>query len=769
MQSDSPKQTKRRTAMIVATIMTLVYLVYRGLFTLNFSSPYAVTASLTLYAAECYGGMLLFLFFFQIWDVRNPEPQPPLPNRTVDVLIPTYNEEPDLLRGTITAALRISYPHRTYVLDDGRRPEVRALCEALGAEYITRENNLHAKAGNLNHALKLTNGEFVVIFDADHVADRSFIDRLIGYFSDPRLGFVQTPHAFYNFDAYQGILDYERGVYWEEGMLFYNVTQPGKNRWNGVTFCGSAAIFRRQALEDVGLVATETITEDMQTGLRMHAKGWKSLFVNERLIAALAAQDITSFNTQRLRWGEGNLSIFAYDNPLTMPGLTLAQRVCYLGSMLSWTTGVQKLLIYVTPMLMLITDVGPVKSIDLKLGVLMTLYLVSVWCGVKIASNGYGHLWGIELAQMANFWTQVRATWRAIFRRHLARFIVTSKRGPQSNSVVKNLSPQILYIVGSTVSITWASTRYGLDLSNDLVALVVGSVLLLIHSSLAWSVIRRALRPTDIRSSWRHPAALHVSYCGVDPQGEPVSGQGVTRDINENGVAFVTFAPLSTTHDVELTISGGSRTVMCRGAIRSHHTTVDDRIGRHGRAQSYSYGVEFLETTAEELEVLWWLGAQFAVSRQYERFCGGQSGLSNEDGPSIPARNDEQVFELPLNIDLPTHRILACVSETLGPHTMTALVSEPLAPQMRLGFELATPFGPVHGRRGSLNRKCARLRDRRSVKRASNSSRSPARCSANCGRRWTRSSRGSWLPSCGSIPRDDQAATAARRRSWLAR
>ena len=188
-------------------------------------------------------------------------------------------------------------------------------------------DNKHAKAGNLNHALKLTDGEFVVIFDADHVADRHFIERLIGYFADEKLGFVQTPHAFYNFDAYQGILDYRRGVYWEEGMLFYNVTQPGKNRWNGVTFCGSAAMFRRQALVDAGLVATESITEDMHTGIRMHAKGWKSLFVNERLIGALAARTSPA-STLSGCMGEGNLGIFAFDNPLTIPGLTLAERIC---------------------------------------------------------------------------------------------------------------------------------------------------------------------------------------------------------------------------------------------------------------------------------------------------------------------------------------------------------------------------------------------------------------------------------------------------------
>ena len=155
----------------------------------------------------------------------------------------------------------------------------------------------------------------------------------------------------------------------------------------------------------------------MLTGLRMHAKGWKSLFVNERLVAAMAAEDITSFNTQRLRWGEGNLAIFAIDNPLTMKGLTWAQRLCYLGSMLSWTTGVQKLLIYFTPMLMLLTDIPPVNKMTWQLALLIGVYLAAVWTGVKIASNGYGWLLAIELTQMTCFWTQVRSTWRAIFNR----------------------------------------------------------------------------------------------------------------------------------------------------------------------------------------------------------------------------------------------------------------------------------------------------------------------------------------------------------------
>ena len=140
-------QFARRLAMCVATIMTIVYLAIRGLLTLNLSSPLAVAFSLMLYLAECYGGILLFLFFFQIWDVRNPTPAPALPGRKVDVLIPTYNEDTQLLRGTISAALNIDYPHRTCVLDDGKRAEVKSLCEELGADYIAAPDQPPCESG----------------------------------------------------------------------------------------------------------------------------------------------------------------------------------------------------------------------------------------------------------------------------------------------------------------------------------------------------------------------------------------------------------------------------------------------------------------------------------------------------------------------------------------------------------------------------------------------------------------------------------------------
>ncbi|MBT4465076.1 MAG: glycosyltransferase, partial [Planctomycetes bacterium] len=228
------------------------------------------------------------LYFFQIWEVENVPQLEPLEDVTVDVYIPTYNEDTSLLRATVNASKAMNYNHRTFLLDDGNREEVRELAAELGVDYIAREENRHAKAGNLNHALEITEGEFVVVLDADHIPSRNFIERMLGLFHDPKLGFVQSPHAFYNFENFQSSVDYSKGKYWEEGLLFYQQIQPGRNHWNSVIFAGSAAMFRRTALEDVGLVAVETITEDMHTGIRMSANGWRSLFVSESLIAGMA-------------------------------------------------------------------------------------------------------------------------------------------------------------------------------------------------------------------------------------------------------------------------------------------------------------------------------------------------------------------------------------------------------------------------------------------------------------------------------------------------
>ena len=155
--------------MAVCAAVTVGYLVYRGMYTLNLDGWYASTASWLLYVAEIWGGTSLLLFFMQVWDTSDVKEQAPLEDVTVDVFVPTYNEDVAILRGTLQACLAMDYPHRTFLLDDGKRDEVRQLCEELGVHYITRDNNLHAKAGNLNHALGTALAE-------ERLAHKSFQD-----------------------------------------------------------------------------------------------------------------------------------------------------------------------------------------------------------------------------------------------------------------------------------------------------------------------------------------------------------------------------------------------------------------------------------------------------------------------------------------------------------------------------------------------------------------------------------------------------------------
>ncbi len=684
--------------MIAALLATAFYLVYRAAFTLNLDGAYATFASLCLYAAECYGALLMSLYYFSIWKIVDPEPLEPLPDRTVDVYIPTFNEDPELLRGTIVAALALDYPHETYVLDDGKRPEVRELTERLGATYIERPDNQHAKAGNLNHALGQTRGEFVVILDADHIPQRNFLVRLLGYFGDDQIAYVQTPHSFYNFDSFQGTLDYSQHVYWEDGQLFYNVIQPGKNYWNSAAFCGSAAIFRRSALDEVGGFATETITEDMHTGLRLHARGWKSLFVNERLVSGQAATDITTFNTQRLRWGEGNLSIFAFDNPLTIPGLTLGQRISYLGSLLSWTTGVQKLLLYLTPMLMLITGIAPVNEFNWTLGAVTLAYLTAIWTAFKVTGNGYGHVLGTELTQMASFWTQIRATYRAFLRRKYARFEVTSKRGRQSNRLIYYIAPQCLLIAGSAIAIACASLRWWYGFTDDLTCLAVGTGLLLFHGWFAWSVVRRALRASDSRFSWRHPAAMHVAYSYVDSSGTQRQGQAVSVDINERGVGVVAMEDLSAVDQVELTISAGGREVKTKASVRLVQPVLSSWKAALRGSQAWRVGFAFEDASEETLALVWWMAATYAVCRQYDRFHSGLPTTPADSVEKVVQRQAGQESAIQLPVELrasESKERFRAVSERLGRDAVWVTLADPLPQGTTTKVSLETPFGPV--------------------------------------------------------------------------
>ncbi|MBS0543945.1 MAG: UDP-forming cellulose synthase catalytic subunit [Proteobacteria bacterium] len=373
----------RLVVLVVCAAITLRYLAWRASSTLHASSWLAMIAVLLLYAAEIYAaGIHLLGMVVNVAPYRRPLLSlRDLPEDTrlpsVDVLVPSFNEDPALLEVTLRAALLMRYPRhllRVYLLDDGateqklrsddpavaqaarvRKAALEALCARVGAGYITRPRNERAKAGNLNHALGLTDGELVAVLDADHVPTVDFLDRTVPWMLRHEDVFlVQTPHFMVNPDPIdRNLLEGFRRMPSENDM-FYRTIQRGLDFWGASFFCGSAAILRRRHLDEVGGLAGDTITEDAETAFELHRRGYRSVYVDLPLVAGLAPETLTSFVTQRTRWAQGMTQILLLKRPFFAAGLSFGQRIGYMSSILFWLFPFSRLVFVAAPLAFLL-------------------------------------------------------------------------------------------------------------------------------------------------------------------------------------------------------------------------------------------------------------------------------------------------------------------------------------------------------------------------------------------------------------------------------
>lgn len=346
----------RLGVVVLACAAALVYFTWR-VGVVNHAVP---AFSWLVLAAEVLGFVRMLAFLLSAVSSDDREPLPAPLGLEVDVFVTTYGEPDDVVRRTVLAALAIRYPHTTWLLDDGNRDPIRQIANELGCRYLTRTDNVDAKAGNLNRALAAAHGAYVAIFDADHVAEPRFLDRTLGYFVDERVGFVQTPHAFYNVDSYEHLSP--KRTTFSGQSFFHHMVQRSRDAAGATLFTGSAAVFRRRALDDVGGFAAETVTEDVQTSLRLHAHGWQSVFHSEVLSAGMAPIDATGFSVQRLRWAQGAVEVVFAENLLRNPGLSPQQRRWYLMHVANNLEGLRHLVIYALPIVMLVTGILPVAT-----------------------------------------------------------------------------------------------------------------------------------------------------------------------------------------------------------------------------------------------------------------------------------------------------------------------------------------------------------------------------------------------------------------------
>lgn len=262
----------------------------------------------------------------------------------IDVLICTYNEEEAILEQTMVGALAMDYPNfRVWVCDDGRRTWLEELCARLGCGYLTRSDNTHAKAGNINNALRTLSAlpeppEFISILDADFVPTPQFLTRAMTLFHDDAVGIVQTPQHFINPDPIQGNLSMAR-VWPDEQRYFFDVLMASKDAWGAAFCCGTSSIIRFSCLMKIGGFPTDSVTEDYLVTLRLREIGYQTVYLNERLSLGLAPEGLKEYITQRSRWCLGFVQICrGKSGPLRLGNkLNLVDRIILSGTFLYWS------------------------------------------------------------------------------------------------------------------------------------------------------------------------------------------------------------------------------------------------------------------------------------------------------------------------------------------------------------------------------------------------------------------------------------------------
>jgi cellulose synthase (UDP-forming) len=420
----------------ISTTALIRYIVWRYSETLAFNTPLDTFFGTGLFLAESYIIVVVLIGYIQtIWPLKRDiialsddlESWP-----TVDLFIPTYNEPLSVVKITMLAAQSIDWPKKKlniYLLDDGKRDEFREFCAEAQIHYMSRDNNEHHKAGNLNLALGKTNGEFIAFFDCDHIPTRAFLQVTMGSFlKDPKLALVQTPHWFYSPDPFEKNLD-TYGSVPNEGELFYGVVQKGNDLWNASFFCGSCAVIRRAPLMEVGGIAVETVTEDAHTSLKMSRKGYNTAFIGIPLAAGLATESFSRHIGQRIRWARGMAQIFRTDNPLFGRGLTIPQRLCYLNAMLHFFYGLPRIVLLTAPLAYLFfgAEIYNASALMVLVYVIPAVFLSNITNSV--ASGHHRHSFWSDVYESCLAWFLLIPVMLALINPKSGSFNVTTKGG----------------------------------------------------------------------------------------------------------------------------------------------------------------------------------------------------------------------------------------------------------------------------------------------------------------------------------------------------
>lgn len=420
-----------------------------------------------LFFGETYHVIMAYLFWFTVWPGKNRSlrKDPHLPSYSlpsVDIFITVANEPFEIIRETAIAAKQQQYANKAiYLLNDGyvaKRKDwkqVEELADELGIHCITRKIPGGAKAGNINNALRRTKGEIIVIFDADMVAFPYFLDRMIPYFRNPKIGFVQSPQYYKNHEK-----NLVAQASWEQQELFYGPIMQGKNTHNSAFICGTNVAIRRSVLERIGGMVEKSITEDFLTSMYIHQQGYQSIYITEVLATGLAPEDLLSYYKQQRRWARGSLEALFKENPFFKKGFTLSQRLQYLSSALYYLNGLVILIDMMMPIVFLFWGIKPVTSSTINFAFYFIPFMFFNLLTLSVASNNSLTFRALAFSQ-SSFTLQLSALVSA-FLGQKSMFSVTSKKALSGNFAYLAY-PHMGYIVIVIVATGFAIYHQGIN------------------------------------------------------------------------------------------------------------------------------------------------------------------------------------------------------------------------------------------------------------------------------------------------------------------
>lgn len=566
-----------RIVTVLAALIGIGYLTWRVVVTIPGATWWLAWPLVLLEAHSLLSFLLSAHLLWKPGSVLPPAPVQ-MSQLTVTVLVPTYNEPFEVLMPTVAAAVALRQASGVWVLDDGERPWVADMAAELGAEYRARPTHEHARAGNINSVLPDLSTDLVAVLDADHVVRRDFLANVLGYFEDPDLALVQTPQSFYNADSFEHVRWLGGRIYWEQD-LFYRLLAESRNHWRAAFWCGTNAVLRLDALRAVGGVATDTVTEDIHTTIRLHRNGYRTIYHNEVLARGLAASNSEQYLTQRLRWGSGAMQVLRAENPLRQRELTWHQRLCYASTLGGWFDGWRILGFILVPILTLLTGAVPAAAPMTTYLLIFATALLAQSVAMQLMGRGRAPWLPSMLFSFIRMPASLTAT-LALVGIGTESFRVTGKgRAGDSRQRMRAPGLLVLLLALSAVAAAWyAGTILGFVAFDYRIPWVANAaaVCLVVNAALMWAAVHR-IRSSRFSSDRR--GAVRFAMHGTATAGDT---ELLVLDVSLTGARLVSASR----------IEPGAPVVLDLAPMLSEPLAAVVRSCRPG-ANAFRVGVEF--------------------------------------------------------------------------------------------------------------------------------------------------------------------------------